>query len=73
MSIFCFLPEVKILLLMDTHMTCIMHSTDTVFRGNYHKSHHSRALIGLVIQEGVASFMWVVFVCIARYFLSAVS
>ena len=36
--------------------------------GKYHESRHSRALIGLVIREGVASFMWAAFVCIARYF-----
>ena len=51
-------------------MTC-MHNRDG-FRGKYHESRHSRALIGLVIREGVASFMWAAFVCIARYFLSAV-
>ena len=38
------------------------------FRGKYHESRHSRALIGLVIREGVASFMWAAFVYIARYF-----
>ena len=46
-------------------MTC-MHSTETVFTGSVTR------LIGLVIREGVASFMWAVFACIARYFLRAV-
>ena len=52
-------------------MTC-MHSTETVFTGSVMRAAILRVLIGLVIREGVASFMWAAFVCIARYFLSAV-
>ena len=44
-----------------------MHSTETVFAGSITTA-AILALIGLVIRESVASFMWAAFVCIARYF-----
>ena len=53
---------------LESHQYDVYALNRDGFHGKYHESRHSRALIGLVIREGVASFMWAAFVCIARYF-----